>query len=65
MLYNKKLEEMGLSNSRKEDVADAIATLHASLCKLDTKNLELIKEKGLNKMIEEFSKIEELRLIQL
>jgi len=65
MLYNKKLEEMGLSNSRQADLASAIAMLHASLCKLDTTNLKLIKEKGLNKMLEEFAKAEELRLIQL
>jgi len=65
MLYNKKLEEMGLSNSRQADLASAIAILHASLCKLDAANLELIKEKGLNKMIEEFAEIEELRLIKL
>ena len=65
MLYNKKLEEMGLSNSRQADLASAISILHASLCKLDTGNLELIKSKGLNKMIEEFAKIEELRLIKL
>ena len=65
MLYNKKLEEMGLSNSRQADLASAIAILHASLCKLDAANLELIKEKRLNKMIEEFAEIEELRLIKL
>ena len=65
MLYNKKLEEMGLSNSRQADLASAIAILHASLCKLDTENLELIKSKGLNAMLEEFAKAEELRLIQL
>ena len=65
MLYNKKLEEMGLSNSRQADLASAISILHTSLCKLDTENLELIKSKGLNKMLLEFAKAEELRLVKL
>jgi len=65
MLYNKKLEEMGLSNSRQADLASAIAILHASLCKLDTENLQRIKKKGLNEMLKEFAKAEELRLLEL
>ena len=65
MLYNKNLEEMGLSNSRQADLASAIGILHASLCKLDTENLERIKKKGLNEMLREFAKAEELRLLEL
>ena len=65
MLYSKKLEEMGLSDSRQADLASAINILHASLCKLDTTNLKLIRSKGLNKMIEEFACTEGLRLLEL
>jgi len=65
MLYNKILEQMEISETKQEGLACAINTLHSELCKLDTKNLQRIKKKGLNEMLKEFAKAEELALIDL
>ena len=65
MLYNKILEQMEISETKQEGLACAINTLHSELCKLDAKNLQRIKEKGLNEMLKEFANAEELALIDL
>ena len=65
MLYNKILEQMEISETKQEGLACAINTLHSELCKLDAKNLQRIKKKGLNEMLKEFANAEELALIDL
>ena len=58
-------EEVGLPSSRSAPLAEAIEQLHKSLCALDRINMGRVQKCGLNELLYQYAKIEEVRIIDM
>jgi len=64
-LYKETLAEEGIVESRRESVANAIATLHHALCYMDNEQLAVFLKKPIEHRLDDYAKAEELRVLNL
>lgn len=59
--YAKELEGINMASSRIYGLAAAVQNLHAELCKLDYRNLDLFMKKGVAGNLQLFAEVESMR----